>query len=419
MTSELSRNRLADILDDLAGSGRYDYTASILGLTSTTRQRPAWRFPARWLPLPELVGGDAIPLGSRAGSLALLLVLAMLLTVFAALQAGRRQSVPAPFGPAHNGALVFANGGQLFIADGPASTPRVFVDGPEQDNLPIFSPSGKRLLFLRRDAGTADGPSSLMVTDADGARVDRLTEPIEGLNGIAWLPDGSGIAFGQEVLGEPRIVTYPVDHRPATVLELGLPAGWPAWRPPNGAQVAFLGRVDDSWTVHVSNADGTQSHDLGVAGREPAWSPDGSRLVVDTGGGPTTGVTRGGRLHLLDIDASGRPTRDTSLEFDARNDAEMRAIWSPDGSRLAFIAARDGRFILAIGNTDGTGYREIGVPSTSDASLNSVWSWSPDGSVVVQTFDDGATWLLDPGGDAPREAPFGPGAFTTWQRTAP
>ncbi len=43
--------RLPDLLDELGGSGRPDYIDDLLRRTANMRQRPAWAFPERWLPM--------------------------------------------------------------------------------------------------------------------------------------------------------------------------------------------------------------------------------------------------------------------------------------------------------------------------------------------------------------------------------
>ena len=60
--------------------------------------------------------------------------------------------------------------------------------------------------------------------------------------------------------------------------------------------------------------------------------------------------------------------------------------WSPDGSRLAFIAGRDADFELYTMNADGSGQTRLTTHPGSDLSP----SWSPDGTrITYNAFDDG------------------------------
>ena len=86
-----------------------DWTADILTATATMRQRPRWSFPARWLPaaiVPRLPRLTLQPVPWRRSlSLALL---GLLLAAAVTLYVGSRPRLPAPFGPAVNGLVAYA-----------------------------------------------------------------------------------------------------------------------------------------------------------------------------------------------------------------------------------------------------------------------------------------------------------------------
>ena len=98
---------LPEILADLGAGPNPDYTRSLLARTARARQRPAWVFPGRWINVDvALRPSAAAPSAKRFVALATLLLIAAL--VAAGLYVGSRPRVPAPFGPARNGAMVFA-----------------------------------------------------------------------------------------------------------------------------------------------------------------------------------------------------------------------------------------------------------------------------------------------------------------------
>ena len=52
MTTPMRHEReLSPILADLAMAPYPDYVDNVLGRTGRMRQRPAWTFPGRWLPM--------------------------------------------------------------------------------------------------------------------------------------------------------------------------------------------------------------------------------------------------------------------------------------------------------------------------------------------------------------------------------
>jgi Tol biopolymer transport system component len=410
MNRPMSVESLRLILDELAGTGRSDYVAETVARSASVRQRPAWSIAGNWLPRFLVTRTDPVKLAPARPAILVLTAVLLIAALLAAAIVGSRPRVPPPFGPAANGAITFVRAGDIYVADAIDAAPRLLIAGGDGDGIPIYSPQGDRLAFLRTPASDPDGGSFvLMLADIDGSNARELSGLTSGLNGIAWSPDGSTIMFGQSIASVSALVGYRVADGSSTVLDLGVPAEWPAWRPPDGRQLAFLGLVNGQWELHIANAEGGDVHRLGIAGDRPGWSPDGTRLVF----------SHDGRTHVAEMDASGMVTAVRTLAFDAASDLETGAIWSPDGARLAFIRASGGQFVVAVGDADGGAYRDVGIAGPEDQSVNSVWMWSPDGRSILQTFDDGPTWLLDPDGGKPRRTDFGTSAFSNWQRLAP
>jgi serine/threonine protein kinase len=129
----------------------------------------------------------------------------------------------------------------------------------------------------------------------------------------------------------------------------------------------------------------------GTVGLPPApWamrrlSPDGRRA----------GVMNGTDIWTLDLQRS-MPTRFAST---LSNEASL--VWSPDGSRMAFVSKQTGRSEIFVGRADGAAAPEL-VPTT-DAQFKYVNNWSPDGKFLVFRTIDPATqddlWLLPMSGE--------------------
>ncbi len=121
--------RLPELLADLATARVPDYFDDMLLATARTRQRPAWSSLERWLPMDV-----ALPAPLRAPSLRPLLIIAILgiLIVASALAfAGSRPRLPAPFGPARNGAILFSTTeGDILAADPATGATTAVVTGP-------------------------------------------------------------------------------------------------------------------------------------------------------------------------------------------------------------------------------------------------------------------------------------------------
>jgi hypothetical protein len=154
MTNERHLERdLPAILGEIA-TGRYpDYIDDVLTTTARRRQRPAWTFPERWLAVELVtsrVGTTRMP-WRQVGVLALI---ALLLAAALAVYIGSgTPHLPAPFGPADNGAIVYARNRDIVVRDSVTSAERILVGGPTDDHDPGFSPDGTSLLVIRTQGG--------------------------------------------------------------------------------------------------------------------------------------------------------------------------------------------------------------------------------------------------------------------------
>src|SRR6266550_1308471 len=139
-----------------------------------------------------------------------------------------------------------------------------------------------------------------------------------------------------------------------------------------GDQIAYTSLYSPDWLIFVMNADRPSDGDLSfnkslAEGEFPNWSPDGTRIAFLS--------ARDGYWNIYAVNADGsgiiRLTNDSAY-------ADHDYSWSPDGSRLAFSAGRLTRDIFVI-NTDGTGLTRLTTDSLSDFAP----AWSPDGSKIA------------------------------------
>jgi serine/threonine protein kinase len=108
-----------------------------------------------------------------------------------------------------------------------------------------------------------------------------------------------------------------------------------------GGRIAFVSDREDGRTlqVWVMNPDGSDPVQItfGPGNKsEPAWSPDGQRLLyVAPGGTDEFGNDLGLDIFVINIDRSGQPVNLTQSPGDDTSPA-----WSPDGTRIAFTSNR-------------------------------------------------------------------------------
>ncbi|TPE61389.1 S9 family peptidase [Sandaracinobacter neustonicus] len=109
----------------------------------------------------------------------------------------------------------------------------------------------------------------------------------------------------------------------------------------------------------------------------PSVSPDGTRVLFTRVTFDRTLDRRMGELWLAHLDSSGKIVDKRLLV--ARDVSPRQAAWSPDGSRIAYVAQVLGKpqiHVLAL--TDG-----VGKPLTSGETNPSQPAWSPDGRRIA------------------------------------
>jgi Tol biopolymer transport system component len=420
--------RLPVILAELGAGPHPDYTEALLARTASARQRPSWVFLERWIPMSTVTSAaTAAPrIPWRAVGALALLVLAIL--VGAAVIAGNQpRPLPAPFGPAANGLLVFSADGDIHTSDPVTGETKAIVTGPDDDVDPVWSRDGTQLVFVRRVDG--EPLDRLYVVLPDGSGLTEITkEPLRGIGNYGFSPDGRQVIFVSGFETQSTISLANVDGSGVRTLELGMSATHPALRPPDGEQIAFTGSpsADARITgIYVANTDGSQMRMLveparDAAAGEPQWSPDGSLIAYGLVDFNVTEWT----AHTRVMAADGSDDRSLPMPDDAQ--FNYSAVWSNDGKRLVMLrgyaTAGDGDNVAAVVPADGSGPGlETARSLFPDQSLD--FAWAPDDTsvVVIRQSARGEALeaqLLDPLTGAIRPAPYSASTSLNWQRLA-
>jgi dipeptidyl aminopeptidase/acylaminoacyl peptidase len=436
MTTEARFERqLPTILEDLYMGPSPDYRDEVLAAATRTRQRPAWTFPGRWLPMADIATRPSIVPGLPWRAIGVALVIVALLAVAAfAIVGSRQKRLPPPFGPAGNGLLVYSSGGDIFTVDPRTGVINALITGPEEDTQPEYSPDGTKISFARLSATNCCMALDVVVAAADGtgARVISADHPVTNNDYSQWSPDSAAILVGT-AQGSLLRLDATGTAAPVIVAE-GLRFVGGEVRPPDGAQILYDPDSTPEIDLWIMNADGTGARLLipasALAGSQQdlsavRWSPDGKMIAFNCAAPANVDVS-----HLCVTNADGTNIRQLTDESDAWFQTDF--AWSPDSTRIAFNRwytdpATGTTTVRPIGVASITGGTviETGPTPASDGAL---FSWSPDGTTLLSL---PAQLLHSPSGAAPvrplaidiatgnaREVDWGVGGEASWQRVA-
>lgn len=236
----------------------------------------------------------------------------------------------------------------------PTSTPTsVPTDTPAP--TPIGGGVGKIVFVKSHQITESEALTNLCVINVDGTNLTCLTDnddPQVVYSDPKWSPDGKRILFSRiEDVGEL----------------LGISAYWKS-------------------ELYVMNADGTEVEKISpipqyegninpenyLVDEKGDWSPDGQSIVFASNRHSFLG---GNDLELYRLDLS---TQQVTQLTDAAGES-YHPVWSPDGTRIAFMSDRSGNWEIYVMNADGSQVEQL----TQNLFSDRFPSWSPDGTKII------------------------------------
>lgn len=397
--------------------------ADLASVLSRERQRPPWLTSLKEPPMRYrshvVVGSPTLRLAAILASV-LALCVAVTGTVIAgsSLIPSPNPVVPRPTQPttspvpARNGWIAYQTGSGIDALD-PSSGATATIIAGDLVCCPTWSPDGRWLAYYRTETHRGKGPlhGALHVARDDGSDDIQVTSvPIE-VAPVSWSPDSQRLAYFD---GSMRIFGLVA----GASIDLGLDSG--ALWSPDGAWLAYTAGspASGSARVWVMKPDGSGKRpvtppelDVDAVG---SWSPDSSSLTFLCCPVPHLPQQDSGP-YISDIWSA---TLDGGVrQLTSAPDHEGGAIWSPDGTTIAFgVTSQDlSTTTIMVIAADGSGRRPLYQSQSSDVDIE----WSPDGAHLLTVVLPGPTLVILPvDGSAPSTYPTTGGA-ASWQRLVP
>ena len=317
--------------------------------------------------------------------------------------------MPARPATAKKGLLVFqlSNGGTIYVVNPDGSGLRALTTGMD----PALSPDGRQVAFTRWAESKEGSPGSVWVINTDGSGERKVHDSAVQPRSPAWSPDGkqvmittqqggrlfsdsycgtkpppadaTNISYETKCDGEGEDTVcwvsfcYDLLPRPGRILrsinvETGAvqdqPASkysfTPAWDPANPWRVIY--RDEQGLAVLDANRGATWRLTEDSGDYTPVFSPDGKRMAV------AYRQHDHWEIHVMNADGSGR-VRITETPLDVTLAGKpawnnVAPTWSPDGSKIAFLTDRSGRWEIWTMGADGSNQRPL-LPASVRAKV--------------------------------------------------
>jgi len=153
--------------------------------------------------------------------------------------------------------------------------------------------------------------------------------------------------------------------------------GEPTWSP-DGSRLAVESWDESGSSVYTIRPDGSERRLVLRNASSPSWSPDGKRLVVDRDGCgapyPCDSQLDGGRI-LVTVLTDGSDAHQVTFLQGSDPDGATEPVWSPDGKWIAFVGGKGAVKLVSPKGEKG------GVRTIADSGWN--LAWSPDASKLA------------------------------------
>ena len=226
----------------------------------------------------------------------------------------------------------------------------------------------------------------------------------------AWSPDGHYLSYSTDRGGKldiwVRDLTTGADRQLTALPNAAVSGSWSA----DGSHLAFLDQTGALYTVEVATGAVRQLFTATFEPGRPSWSADGTTIAL-AAVVPYSARFREGLSKILLVDTTTGAGRyvDPLPHRSIQTRGDDGPIWSPDGSKLAFVVAS----VLWVVDVQSDG-RYAGTPRQITHEVTDAPSWSGDSTRLLY-LHNGALRMVSVDGGPPQTIAMP----LSWANTAP
>jgi dipeptidyl aminopeptidase/acylaminoacyl peptidase len=305
-------------------------------------------------------------------------------------------------------ALALGSAAALSAQNAPAAPPRV---APTVDQIislkragsPEISPDGRWVAYTIRETNWDDNAyeTEIWLADAAGGATRQLTNAKKSSQSPAWSPDGSKLAFSSDRTDKRQIyVINPQGGEAEAITSLEDGVSSFAWSP-DGRTIAYTAtepkpapikdREKKYGEFQVVEQDHRMTHlfAIDVATRVTrtltsgaftvgsfSWSPDGKSIAFDHRVNPE--LKNGGSADISVVSVADASVR----KLVTQDGPDTNPMWSPDGSRIAFMTAMANPEFFYTNSLIATIPAAGGTPTVLSSAFDEdpqIVGWKPSG----------------------------------------